>query len=120
MSNARPVLLAPTACPWVPGYISRFVQPFVGADRLITRHVAMRGLEGSALSFPVENQAQSLRLAFEKGSLPRDLYAKNLLRLLGLTNHPVAQKVAAAFIVGRLDARLLEKNLGALQGPPRE
>jgi len=80
----------------------------------------MGGREGFALSLPVENQAQNLRLAFEKGSLPRELYAKNLLRLLGLTDHPVAQKVAAAFIVGRLDAKLLEKNLGTLRGPPRE
>ncbi len=68
-------------------------------------------------SMPVENQAQNLRIAFENGKLPRDLYAKNLLRILGLTEHPTAQKVAAAFIVGRLDARLLERNLGSLRAP---
>ncbi len=64
---------------------------------------------------PVENQIRNLRVAFENGKLPRDLYAKNLLRLLGLSEHPTAQKVAAAFIVGRIDNTLLVRNLGNLR-----
>jgi len=68
-------------------------------------------------SLQVENQARNLRSAFENGKLTRDLYAKNLLRILGLAAHPTAQKVAAAFIVGRLDARLFERNLENLRAP---
>ena len=67
---------------------------------------------------PAENQIRSLRVAFEDGKLTRDLYAKNLLRLLGLAEHPTAQKVAAAFIVGRIDNALLVRNLGTLRPPP--
>lgn len=66
-------------------------------------------------SLTVENQARNLRSAFENGKLTRDLYAKNLLRILGLAEHPTAQKVAAAFIVGRLDARLFGMNLENLR-----
>jgi hypothetical protein len=66
---------------------------------------------------PEENQIRNLRLAFENGKLTRDLYAKNLLRLLGLVEHPTAQKVAAAFIVGRIDQTLLVRNLGTLRPP---
>ncbi len=68
-------------------------------------------------SLAAENQARSLRVAFENGKLARDLYAKNLLRIRGLEQHPTAQKVAAAFIVGRLDARLFERNLANLRSP---
>jgi len=67
---------------------------------------------------PVENQIRNLRLAFENGKLSRDLYAKNLLRLLNLAEHPTAQKVAAAFIMGRIDQALLVRNLGTLRAPP--
>ena len=67
------------------------------------------------MSMPVENQIRNLRVAFENGKLTRDLYAKNLLRLLGLSEHPTAQKVAAAFIVGRIDNTLLVRNLGNLR-----
>ena len=70
------------------------------------------------MSMPVENQIRNLRLAFENGKLTRDLYAKNLLRLLGLAEHPTAQKVAAAFIVGRIDQALLARNLGNLRSAP--
>jgi len=66
---------------------------------------------------PAENQIRNLRIAFENGKLARDLYAKNLLRLLELTEHPTAQKVAAAFIVGRIDQTLLVRNLGTLRPP---
>ena len=69
------------------------------------------------MSTPAENQIRSLRIAFENGKLTRDLYAKNLLRLLDLTEHPTAQKVAAAFIVGRIDQALLARNLGTLREP---
>ena len=69
------------------------------------------------MSMPVENQIRNLRVAFENGKLTRDLYAKNLLRLLGLAEHPTAQKVAAAFIVGRIDQALLARNLGTLRDP---
>jgi len=70
------------------------------------------------VSTPAENQIRSLRIAFENGKLTRDLYAKNLLRLLDLTEHPTAQKVAAAFIVGRIDNALLVRNLGNLRPAP--
>ena len=73
---------------------------------------------GILVSMPVENQIKSLRVAFENGKLTRDLYAKNLLRLLGLAEHPTAQKVAAAFIVGRIDNALLVRNLGNLRTAP--
>ena len=65
-----------------------------------------------------ENQIRNLRIAFENGKLTRDLYARNLLRLLGLAEHPTAQKVAAAFIVGRIDQTLLARNLGNLRTAP--
>ncbi len=68
-------------------------------------------------SLAVENQVRNLRSAFENGKLARDLYARNLLRIFGLAEHPTAQKVAAAFIVGRLDARLFERNLANLRTP---
>ena len=70
------------------------------------------------MSMPVENRIKSLRVAFENGKLTRDLYAKNLLRLLGLSEHPTAQKVAAAFIFGRIDNALLVRNLGNLRTAP--
>ena len=75
-------------------------------------------VEGIFVSMPVENQIRNLRVAFENGKLTRDLYAKNLLRLLGLSEHPTAQKVAAAFIVGRIDNALLVRNLGNLRSAP--
>jgi hypothetical protein len=67
---------------------------------------------------PLENQIRSLRLAFENGKLPRELYAKNLLRLMGLAEHEKAQKVAAAFVVGRIDQALFVRNLATLRAPP--
>ena len=69
------------------------------------------------MALPVENQIRNLRLAFENGKLTRDLYAKNLLRVMGLAQHPIAQKVAAAFVVGRIDQALFIRNLGNLGRP---
>jgi len=71
------------------------------------------------MSMPVENQIRNLRVAFENGKLTRDLYAKNLLRLLGLAEHPTAQKVADAFVSGRIDQALFARNLGNLRSSPR-
>src|SRR2546425_5589344 len=73
---------------------------------------------GFFVSMSAENQIRNLRIAFENGKLTRDLYARNLLRLLGLAEHPTAQKVAAAFIVGRIDQTLLARNLGNLRPAP--
>ena len=67
---------------------------------------------------PIENQAQNLRIAFENGRLPRDLYAKNLLRVLELEHHETAKRLAAAFILGRIDHHLLERNLATLRPAP--
>jgi hypothetical protein len=67
---------------------------------------------------PMENEIRNLRVAFENGKIARDLYVKNLLRLLGLAEHPTAQNVAAAFIVGRIDNALLVRNLGNLRTAP--
>lgn len=74
--------------------------------------------EGIFVSMPMENQVRNLRVAFENGKITRDLYARNLLRLMGLAEHPTAQKVAAAFIVGRIDNALLVRNLGNLRTAP--
>ena len=66
----------------------------------------------------MENQIRNLRVAFENGRLTKDLYAKNLLRVLELGDNATAQKVAAAFVAGRIDQALFARNLGNLRTTP--
>ena len=70
------------------------------------------------MSMTMENQIRNLRIAFENGKIPKDLYAKNLLRLLGLSEHATAQKLGAAFVAGRIDQALFARNLGNLRSAP--
>ncbi len=66
----------------------------------------------------VENQVRALRIALENGTLTREVYAKNILRLKGLAENPAAERIADAFVEGRVDPDLLERNLAALRLPP--
>ena len=66
----------------------------------------------------VENQVRALRIALENGTLTREVYAKNILRLRGLAENAAAERLADAFVAGRVDPDLLERNLAALRAPP--
>src|SRR5437773_7371268 len=118
MSNAGPAPSSAQRIDFPRAYFRRLERCFVRTMPLSPgRRLSLRE-RGRSMSMPVENQIRNLRVAFENGKLTRDLYAKNLLRLLGLAEHTTAQKVAAAFIVGRIDNALLVRNLGNLRSAP--
>jgi len=118
MSNAEPASSPARDLNSPPGYFRSLGQPFV-AEPLSSPGASLSSREGISVSMTMENQIRNLRLAFENGKIPRDLYAKNLLRLLGLGDHPTAQKVADAFVSGRIDQALFARNLGNLRSSPR-
>ena len=66
----------------------------------------------------VENQVRALRIALENGTLTREVYARNLIRLRGLAENATAERLADAFVAGRVDPDLLERNLATLRSPP--
>src|SRR5207247_10792697 len=112
MANAGAALSSVQWIEFPRAYFRRLERCFVRTMPLARgRRLSLRE-RGRSMSMPVENQIRNLRVAFENGKLTRDLYAKNLLRLLGLAEHPTAQKVAAAFMVGPIDQALLARNLG--------
>jgi hypothetical protein len=65
----------------------------------------------------VENQARALRIALDNGTVTREAYVANMLRVMGLTDHPSADRLSAAFVEGRIDADLLDRNLASLRRP---
>ncbi len=67
----------------------------------------------------VENQARALRIALDNGTLTRDAYAANLIRVKGLAENAAAEKLRTAFVEGRIDADLLDRNLASLHPAPR-
>ncbi len=69
----------------------------------------------------VENQARALRIALDNGTVTREAYVSNLLRVRGLAEHPSADRLSHAFVDGRIDADLLDRNLASLRpAPPPE
>ncbi len=65
----------------------------------------------------VENQARALRIALDNGTVTREAYVSNLLRVRGLAEHPSADRLSRAFLDGRIDADILDRNLKGLRPP---
>jgi len=47
------------------------------------------------------------------------LYARNLIRILGVSADPRVSNLESASLAGKIDAELFEKNLRRLKEPPR-
>jgi len=97
MSNAsRPPPQPPLA--FLSGLYQKIGTEFCSIGAFIVSAANLVPRSGVFVSMTMENQIRNLRIAFENGKIPKDLYAKNLLRLLGLSEHATAQKLGAAFL----------------------
>ncbi len=57
----------------------------------------------------------ALRRAFNDGKITRALYAKNVAAQLGVADDPRAGALVKAFVDGRIDADVFDRNLARLR-----
>ncbi|HLE45632.1 MAG TPA: S8 family serine peptidase [Thermoplasmata archaeon] len=86
-------------------------------DGRISREAYESNLAKLGIARPPDGRRVALRRAFDEGKITRAIYARNLTAQLGVAEDPAGRALTKAFVDGKIDVDLFEKNLSRLRGP---